>query len=75
MTEVLALVTAVVVLVTAVATWLTRRQVQQTKTQVQEVHVLVNSQMAEMVTRVNQLTEALQQSDTAVPPAPERDHD
>lgn len=68
MTEALALATAVVVLVTAVVAWRTRRQVK-------EVHVLVNSRMAEMVTRVNQLTAALQQSGTAVPPAPEREHD
>jgi hypothetical protein len=65
-TEFVTLATAVVVLLSAMTTWRTRRQVK-------EVHVLVNSRMAEMVTRVNDLTAALTASDTPVPPARERD--
>lgn len=75
MAEVVALVTAAVVLVTAVvacvtavATWRTRRQVQQ-------VHIMVNSQRAAMAARLDQLTQALQGSDTAVPPAPLEDRE
>lgn len=64
-----ALATAAVVLAstvtTAVVTWRTKRQVK-------EVHVLVNSRFSDMETRVNQLTAALQQAGTAVPPPPKR---
>jgi hypothetical protein len=66
--EIVTLATAVVVLATAVATWRTRQQVRQ-------VHVLVNSRMSDMERRVRQLTAALEGSDTAVPPAPEREDD
>lgn len=70
MTEVVALATALVVLVSAVTTAVVTAR---TRQQVREVHVLVNSRFSEMETRVNQLTAALQQSGTAVPPAPERE--
>lgn len=67
LTDWVALATGLVVLATAVTTW---RRVARVARNVQEVHVLVNANMREVKLRVEQLTEALQGSDTAVPPAP-----
>jgi short-subunit dehydrogenase involved in D-alanine esterification of teichoic acids len=66
-TELLTLMTAVVVLITAVATW----RINQLAKAVQEVHVIVNSRMTAVLARVEQLTEALETSDTDVPVDPE----
>jgi hypothetical protein len=57
------LVIAVLVLATAVVSWFTRRQVQ-------AVHVLVDGRLSDVLARVDQLTEALEGSDTEVPPLP-----
>jgi hypothetical protein len=55
------LLIAVLVLATAIVSWLTRRKVN-------EVHVLVNGRLTDVLDRVEQLTEALEASDTPVPP-------
>lgn len=47
-----------------------KRKVEQTTTTLHEIHVMVNARMTEAVDRINQLTAALQGSDTDVPPAP-----
>lgn len=66
----LALATGVVVLATSgVSLVLTIRNNRTT----QQIHVLVNSRMARMVSRVDQLAEALEASGVEVPPPDEDD--
>ena len=59
-TEVVALATAVVVLITALVTFRTRGAVKQ-------IHILVNSKMTAALERIEQLTIALEESNTEVP--------
>jgi hypothetical protein len=64
-TSALVLLATILGLIGTVVAWRTRKQVQQ-------VHVLVNSRMEDMESRVRQLTLALEGSDTDVPPMPPR---
>lgn len=63
----LTLITAVITLFTA---WKTSRKVDKAQTQIDEVHVLVNSRLTNVMDRVEQLTRALEESDSDVPPDP-----
>jgi hypothetical protein len=56
----LVLATPVLALVTAVLTFLTRKNVR-------KVHVLVDGRLTDVLNRVDQLTAALEKSDTDVP--------
>lgn len=66
----LGLGTGVAVLATAVITLVLSLK---NKKQVKEVHVLVNSRMVEMVTRVDQLAAVLEAAGMDVPPPSESD--
>jgi sensor domain CHASE-containing protein len=69
--ELLPMMTAAVVLITAVATWRINQRSKELTRAVQEVHVIVNSRMTAVLARVEQLTNALETSDTAIPVDPD----
>lgn len=73
----LGVLAGLVVLATAVVGLMAARNARQARDEakkigvdVQQVHVLVNSRLSTALARLDQLTEALQGSDTAVPPVP-----
>jgi len=66
MSSILTLLIGLVGLLTAVTTYLSVKNGRR----IEQVHVIVNSRMTAVLERVDQLTEALEGSDTAVPPDP-----
>jgi len=70
LTAVAAIISAFGVPLTALFAWMAVRKGKKNEKAIEQVHVIVNSRMSAVLARVEQLTGALEESDTEVPADP-----